>query len=83
MSFCVSGFTGSVDSAASTFAIGHVLAEGVGEHGQVGVGHDHRQLEHAVGVRAQARHLHVDPEQPVVVDGRRGGRGRCGLAFLL
>jgi hypothetical protein len=40
-----------------------------GEHVELRVGDQRRDLDHAVGVRLQAGHLHVDPDE--VVRGRR------------
>ena len=38
-----------------------------GEHGELRIGDQHRDLDDAVGVRLQAGHLHVDPDEVVGV----------------
>ena len=56
---------------------------------ELGVGDHHRDLDDAVLVRLQAGHLHVDPDQVLVVPrqhGARFGRGGClrrgGVSFM-
>ncbi len=48
-------------------------------HGELRVGHDHGHFDDAIGVGIQPRHLHVDPDEVVVVTGEDGSGRRGGI----